>query len=470
MRIIVIGGGITGLTAAYLASRAGHEVLCLDPGQPGGLLKTECHEGFLCEVGPQAVLDNAPDTLALIASLHLEDRVLRANPAAARRFIYAGGRLHPLPSSPPALLRSGLLSWRAKLRLLREPFVRRPAVPDDDETIASFGARRLGDEAARTLLSTFVIGVFAGAADQLAISAALPRLAAMERAHGSLFRAVMQGRARARATARKRDGRSDGAGAARARSLSFRDGISELPAALARALGPRFKGERALALAPRDGGGWRVAAQAAGSSATEHEADAVVVATDAPAAATLLDPLVPEASALRAIETAPVAVCTLGFREVAQRPLNMDLDGYGFLVARGEAAKMLGCQYESSTFPGRAPDGQVLLRCILGGLGAGFDPGVVDRPDAQVIEETVRDLNVVAGLGRQPDFARVWRHPAGIPQPRPGHLRLVAAIDAGLRRHPGLFLLGHAVRGVGVNESIRAATAFAAGLAPGPAD
>lgn len=460
MRIIVIGGGITGLTAAYLASRAGHEVLCLEPGQPGGLLKTERHEGFLCEVGPQAVLDNAPDTLALITSLGLEERAVRANSAAARRFIYAGGRLHPLPASPPALLRSGLLSWRGKLRLLREPFVRRPATPDDDETIASFGARRLGDEAARTLLSTFVIGVFAGAADQLSVSAALPRLAAMERAHGSLFRAATQGR--------KRDGKSSGAGATRARSLSFLEGISELPAALARALGPRFKRERALALAPGDGGGWRVAAETAGSSATEHQADAVVVATEAAAAATLLDPLVPEAAALRAIETAPVAVCTLGFRDVAQRPLNMDLDGYGFLVARGEAAKMLGCQYESSTFPGRAPAGQVLLRCILGGLGPGFDPGVVDRPDGQVIEETVRDLNVVAGLGRQPDFARVWRHRNGIPQLRPGHLRLVAAIDAGLRRHPGLFLLGHAVRGVGVNESIRAATAFAAGLAPPP--
>src|SRR3954469_6636765 len=173
MRIIVIGGGITGLTAAYLASRAGHDVLCIEPGQPGGLLKTERHEDFLCEVGPQAVLDNAPDTLALIASLGLEERALRANPAAARRFIYTRGRLYALPSSPPALLRSGLLSWSGKLRLLREPFVRRPALPDDDETIAAFGARRLGDEAARTLLSTFVIGVFAGAADQLSLAAAL---------------------------------------------------------------------------------------------------------------------------------------------------------------------------------------------------------------------------------------------------------------------------------------------------------
>lgn len=456
MRIIVVGGGISGLTAAHLARQAGHDVLCLEPGQPGGLLKTERHEGFLCEVGPQAVLDNAPDTLTLIASLGLEERAIRANPAAARRFIYVRGRLHPLPSSPPALLRSSLLSWPGKLRLLREPFVPRPATPDDDETIAAFGARRLGDEAARTLLSTFVIGVFAGPADRLALAAALPRIAAMERTHGSLFRAMMAGR-------KAKSARSGGT--ARARSLSFSEGIAELPAALAQVLGPRLKRERGAAIAPRAAGGWRVSVEGPGAAAA-YEADAVVIATDAAAAAAMLDPLVPEAAELRAVETAPVAVCTLGFRDTAERPLSMDLNAYGFLVARGESPKMLGCQYESSAFSGRAPAGQVLLRCILGGAGPGFDPDVVLRPDERIVEETVRDLRVVTGLSREPDFARVWRHPAGIPQPGPGHLRRVATIDAGLRRHQGLFLLGHAVRGVGVNESIRAATAFASGLPP----
>lgn len=461
MRILVVGGGISGLTAAYLASRAGHDVVCLEPGPPGGLLRTERHEGFLCEVGPQAVLDNAPDTLALLASLGLDTRAVRANVAAARRFIYARGRLHPLPASPPALLRSGLLSLSGKLRLLREPFVRRPATPDDDETVAAFGARRLGDEASRTLLATFIIGVFAGAADQLSLSATLPRLAAMERAHGSLFRALTAGR------------KSDAAkSAGRPRSLSFPDGMAELPAALAGALGQRLQPGRAVSITPptKGGGAWKVTIEPAlGSSGPrEREADAVVVATEAAAAATLLEPIVPEAAPLRAIATAPVAVCTLGFRDVAKRPLNMDLDAYGFLVARGQTQKLLGCQYESSTFPGRAPEGDVLLRCILGGTGPGFDPGVVNRPDEQIIADAARELQEITGLLRAPDFARVWRHPAGIPQPRPGHLRLIATVDAGLRRHQGLTLLGHAVRGVGVNESIRAATAFAKALPASP--
>ncbi|MES1157852.1 MAG: FAD-dependent oxidoreductase, partial [Haliangium ochraceum] len=139
MRIVVIGGGISGLTAAFGARAAGHDVVCVDPGgQPGGLIRSERHDGFLCEVGPQAVLDDAPDTLALFAALDLESRAVRAAPEARRRFIFARGALHPLPMSPPALLRSSLLSLGGKARLLAEPFVRRPtptlaSAQDDSE-------------------------------------------------------------------------------------------------------------------------------------------------------------------------------------------------------------------------------------------------------------------------------------------------------------------------------------------------
>jgi len=463
VRILVVGGGISGLTAAHLASRAGHDVHCLTAGPPGGLVRTERHEGFLCEVGPQAVLDNAPDTLALIASLGLTERAVRGSAAAARRFIYMRGRLHPLPASPPALLRSDLLSWSAKLRLLREPFVRPLATPDDDESVAAFGARRLGEEVSRTLLATFVIGLFAGAADELAVAAALPRLAAMERTHGSLFRGLMALRKAAKAGHAGQTGKG---GRTRTSPLSFPEGLGELPAALARELGPRLHQGRATAIEPRAGGGWRVAVAPTGGAAVDAqmEAEAVIVATEAATAAALLGPVVPEATALGAIATAPAVVCSLGFSDASGRALNMDLDAYGFLVARGEPQKMLGCQYESSTFPGRAPEGSVLLRCILGGTGPGFDPSVVDRPEDQLVSQAVGDLKAITGLARQPDFVHVWRHPAGIPQPRAGHLRLIATVDGGLRRHQGLFLLGHAVRGVGVNECIRAATSLVRGL------
>lgn len=443
MRIIVIGGGISGLTAAYLAQAAGHDVLCVEPGDPGGLIRSERHDGFLCEVGPQAVLDNAPDTMALLAAAGLADRALPASPAARRRFIFVGGRLHPLPSGPRELLGSRLLSSRGKLRLLLEPFIGRGSAPDDDETVMSFGTRRLGAEAARVLLATLVIGIFAGAADDLAVASALPRLVEMERRHGSLFRALMASRK---------------SGVKRGHPLSFPDGLAELPAGLARALGARWVRGRATSIEPRATGGWRVSIDSTDAVPDEQEAEAVVVATDASSAARLLGNVVPEVKLLADIPTAPIAICALGFHDAETRPLGMALDAYGFLVARGERQRLLGCQYESSTFAGRAPAGQVLLRCILGGSGAGFDPDIVDRTDTEVVDSATRDLKAVAGLARAPDFARVWRHPSGIPQPRAGYRRLVQSVDDGMRKRAGLHLLGHALRGVGVNESIRAAS------------
>jgi oxygen-dependent protoporphyrinogen oxidase len=246
-------------------------------------------------------------------------------------------------------------------------------------------------------------------------------------------------------------------GAKRGHPLSFPDGLAELPRALTAALGPRLVSGRVTSIEPGPSGGWRLHVE--GTPARREEAEAVVVATDAVSAARLLGDLVPKVGLLAQVPTSPVAVCALGFHDAPSPPLGMRLDGYGFLVARGEAPRLLGCQYESSTFAGRAPEGAALVRCILGGRGAGFDPDIVEeRSDAEITRRAVSDLKQIAGLTREPDFARVWRHPNGIPQLGPGHLRLVAAIDEELAARPGLRLLGHTIRGVGVNESVRAAT------------
>jgi protoporphyrinogen/coproporphyrinogen III oxidase len=452
VRLIVVGGGISGLTAAYLARAAGHDVVCLEArARPGGLIASERASGFLCEAGPQAVLDDAPDTRALIAAVGLEARVVRAAEEARRRFVYLGGRLHPVPAGPPGLVRTRLLSPLGKLRLLCEPFVRaQRADPDadddsdDSETVLAFARRRLGKQGAR-LVATAAIGLYAADAGRLSLRSALPRLAAMEREHGSLFRAL--------SAARKR-GRRPG------HPLSFPDGLGELADALGRALGPAMVAGKATALAARAGGGWQIAVQGEGAPPTSLGGDAVVLATDAAAASHLLADVVPTAAAaLDSIATAPVAVCCLGFSG-GRATAGLDLGGYGFLVARGEQARLLGCQYESSIFPGRAPEGGFLLRAILGGAGPGFEPEVVAEPDDRIAARALADLRLVTGLSRDPDLVRVWRYPRGIPLPSPGHAALVASVDATLGARPGLHLLGHAVRGVGVNESIRAATAL----------
>jgi oxygen-dependent protoporphyrinogen oxidase len=435
-RIAVVGGGISGLTAAHLLAAGGHDVTLFDDAEePGGLIRSERRDGFLCERGPQSLLDGADEVRALVASVGLTGRALAALPASRRRFVYVGGALRPFPSSPPGLFRTSLLSAAGKARLFAEPFIRRPAAPDPDESVVEFVARRFGPEAARRAAAPALIGIYAGDAAAISVRAAFPRLAELEDAHGSVLRGMF---------------RSRGKGQRMGRPSSFPDGLAELPRALAAALGPRRIVARVAGISPR-AGGWSVVA-----TGKSFDAETVLLTTPAAATATLLEPHAPAAAqALRAIPHAPVAVVTLGFRSPPPGSLGMDLDAYGFVVARGEGVETLGCQYETSVFPGRAPEGAVLVRALVGGT---FNPALVDADDATLVAQAVADLRRVAGLRGDPDFADVSRARPGIPQSQRGHAARVAAVDAELARMPGLHAIGHALRGLGVAASIRAAT------------
>jgi oxygen-dependent protoporphyrinogen oxidase len=231
--------------------------------------------------------------------------------------------------------------------------------------------------------------------------------------------------------------------------VSFPDGLAELPLALARSLGARRREARVMEIAPL-AGGWRVVT-AAGAAL---ECERLVLATPAETTAALLAPLAPEAAAaLRAIPHAPVAVVCLGFRSAAG--LGVDLDAYGFVVARGEGVGLLGCQYETSVFSDRAPEGGVLLRALLGGT---FDPALVDADDGTIAAQAIGDLRRAAGLSRDPDLVDVWRARPGIPQYDLAQAERIRAVDDAIARLPGLAVIGHALRGVGVSDGIAAAT------------
>ena len=462
-RVAILGRGISGLAAGHFLQHAGHEVISIDPSpDPGGLVRSERIEGFLCETGPQALLDGPAETRALIAAAGLDGRVVRASEAARRRFIHLGGRLHQLPMSPLALARSRLLDWRGKLRLLAEPFIRnQPA--DADESVLAFAARRFGEQVARALVAPAVIGIYAGDAAQLSARSALPRVVGFERARGSVVRGML---AQRRAQRRADPGNRAGAG----KPISFPEGLQELPRALDRLPGRHRIVAHARRI-ERAGPRWRVGLD---GGAAPVEADAVVIATPGRAAAELLDPLAPEAAAgVRSVPVASAVVVCLGVHGVgggdgsAARPapdIGVDLGGYGFLVAREPPADgagrspVLGCQYESSIFAGRAERGGVLLRAILGGT---FDPAIADENDTEIAAIAVADLRRLAGLTVLPEFARVWRHRDGIPQYTIGHDTRIARVDADLARHPGLYLLGHTLRGVGLNDCIAAGAALA---------
>jgi oxygen-dependent protoporphyrinogen oxidase len=448
-RVAVIGAGLAGLACAHRLLTSSHDVVVVEAcDRVGGYLGTSREAGgYLVESGPNGFLDNAPDTLALVRELDLTAELLPSHDEARRRFVFRDGRLRLLPGTPGAFLRSDVLSTGAKLRIACEPFAQRR--PPGDETIHAFASRRLGAEAADMLVDPMVSGIFAGDARQLSLRASFPKMWELEEAHGGLFRALL---------ARRRRVKASGApmGSPLGKLTSFRRGIDTLPRALASVLGDRIRTRTRVAGLSHTSSGWALALDAGDSLHADH-----VVLTGSPAAtANLLAPLDPSlATRLVEIPSAPIAVVALGFEAAA---VAHPLDGFGFLVPRGQGPRILGALWETSIYAGRADEGRALIRVMAGGA---HDPGFVSLGDDEVIGLVRRDLRTTMGITADPEMAIVIRHHEGIPQYTVGHLERLAAIDTELARLPGLHLNGHGYRGVGINHVIANARALADRLA-----
>jgi oxygen-dependent protoporphyrinogen oxidase len=413
-------------------------------------------DGYLCEAGPDGFLDNAPETLALVEALGLSERLLPSRAEARRRFIFRGGRLHEVPLSPLAFAATGLLSPDAKLRVVAEPDTA-PA-PRHDESILAFAERHIGREAAEILIGSMVSGIFAGDASQLSLRACFPKMHEMERDHGSLFRAMLAKRRAVRA--------GNGLGAPAGHLTSFTGGMEDLVRAAAAALGPcvrtaaRVTGLQVRHLAPQRP---RLVGAREFSLVCDGrliEADAVVLAGPAHDTADLLRPFAPSAaSILSGIQTAPLAVVSLGYDARALEADRGPLNGFGFLVPRSEGTHILGALWESSIYEGRAPRGKALLRVMLGGATA---PELVDRGCGEIVALATSDLDRTMGLRIAPEFVHVVKHGRGIPQYTMGHASRMARLDAALAGCPGLFLAGNSYRGVSINACIEDAPRLAA--------
>jgi protoporphyrinogen/coproporphyrinogen III oxidase len=453
--VVVVGGGIAGLALAHRlvvrgARDRGLSVTVLEgASRPGGPIRSEETEGFLLEHGPHGMLDDAPETRALVEALGLEGRRLASRDEARRRYVFRGGRLHALPGGPLAFLRSGLLSPAGKLRILREPWAR--PRPEEEETIEAFATRRLGPEAAAALVGPMVTGVFAGDPRQLSLRACFPRLFDLEREHGGLVRGLVAG-------VRRRRAEGGPPRSPLGRLTSFRGGIEELVRALAGSLGPRLRTGafvKGLDRLPVERGSPRYRLVLEDGSAVA--ADVVVLAASAGDAGRLLEPLDPPAAELLLqVPTAPLGVVGLGYAEPS---LPRPLDGFGFLVARGEGPRILGALWESSVFDERAPLGSVLLRVMVGGAA---DPEALALPDERLVASVREDLRTTMALHAAPTFVRVVRHRFGMPQYTVGHLARLERVERRLADAcPGVLLAGSSYRGVAVNACIADASHLA---------
>ncbi len=449
MTVVVIGGGLTGLSAALALQRglreAGREAdLRLLEARPetGGHARTVREDGFLVEAGPNAFLDREPEVLALVEELGLGPRLVEARAAAARRFILRRGELQRVPESPPALITSRVLSWPGKLRLLAEPFASRAPL-GVDETVHEFATRRIGREAADVLVDAAVGGISAGDSRRLSVAAQFPMMVEMEREHGSLIRAAIARRGR------------------RSRLLTLAGGLGELAERATAALGPACRVATPVEGLSPLGTGWRVE-----TPAGPVDAEAVLLATPAAATSRLLRGLDgPASRALEHVAYATVAVVALGFEATH---LGRPLDGYGYLVPRGEPGAILGVTWDSSLFDGRAPDGRVLVRAFLGGAR---HLHVASWTDEQVLEHALDGVSRVLGASGAPVYTRVFRWPSAIAQYAPGHLARIARVREAVLRHPGLWVCGTAYDGVSMNHAVasgrRTGRAMAAQLLAG---
>lgn len=461
-RVVVVGGGISGLATAYRIVSGGEArglplSLTLLESEPrlGGKIVTQRRDGFTVEGGPNGFLDGKPETLRLARDLGLGDRLLPSSDAARKRFVFRHGELHALPESPPAFFRSRLLSVPGRLRIIAEPFIR-PAPPDLDESLAEFGARRLGPEAVDALLDPMVSGVYAGDPRKLSVWACFPRIKELERDYGSLIKALLtlqRQRRKALASGAAPAGAPGGGGPAgpSGKLTSFGAGTEVLVERLREVLGERVRVAAAAQAVTAGGaaGGHRV--RLAGGEVLD--ADAVVLAVPAYAAAELLGELAPAAgAAAREIPYAPAAVVALGFERAAVRH---PLDGFGFLTPRTEGRRILGSLWTSSIYPGhRAPDGRVLLRTIVGGAR---NPEIAGLPADELVEVVRGELRSILGIDAPVVFREVFQWPVAIPQYNVGHRERVRRIDEALAPHPGVVVTGNAYRGVGINDCTREA-------------
>jgi protoporphyrinogen/coproporphyrinogen III oxidase len=447
--VAVVGGGLAGLAAAYRLQEAGVDVHLFEAAhQVGGVVASHRQDGFLAESGPHSLGRPAPRIRALLSQAGLDASVVTPDPHRAHRFIVRNDSLHPLPTSIPDLLTTRLLGKRSLLRILGEPFRwgRSPSLESDDSVADLLRRRGLGEDVVQTFLDPFVGGVYAGDPERLSVRHAFPLLHGLVEEHGSLVRGLAV-RGLREWNQRRRAGHTTESPPAAV--LSFRDGMEEIPRALARPLAGRIRTGAPIQgiRTPREGPGWELLGVGDRPLGTFRH---VVLALPAHALAQLSLPgeSGSEAARLGEIRHPPVTLVTLGFPQAqGQHPL----DGFGMLIPRVEGRRILGALFPSTLFPHRAPPGHLTVAVFIGGTR---QPDLALQ-DPHEVETLARDeLSQLLGIHQEPVFRhhRVWRN--AIPQFEVGYeqfqktaLRLETLL-------PGVILAGSWRGGVSVGDTL----------------
>lgn len=449
-RIAIVGGGISGLAAAFALEekrRAGvplEYVVYEASPRLGGVMVTERVDGCLVEAGPDSFLTEKPWAADLCRQIGLADQLIGSNDAQRKTYILVRGKLVVMPDGlmfmvPTKILPtvlSPLFSLRTKIRMAGEWF-HPPQQARADETVAELVTRHYGSEMVDLLADPLLSGVYGGEASQLSVRAVLPRFADMEAKHGSLGRAMMSARKKMSAT---------GKGPPAPLFSSLKEGMQQMVDALVQRLDTSAlrTSSPVQAVMPEDNG-WTVSA-----GYQSDQFDGLIIATPAPAASVLLQMASEDlARELGEIRYSSSVTVTLGYDQSVRRSLP---PGFGFLVPRSAGRRMLAATFVHNKFPHRAPDNRAIIRCFLGGSR---DEQILQSSEDEILHILRDELKQILGLAADPIFVRLYKWKGAMAQYSVGHIERVQRIEALRRNLPALALAGNGFSGIGVPDCVR---------------
>jgi protoporphyrinogen/coproporphyrinogen III oxidase len=437
LKVIIIGGGISGLCTAYRLKQKGIDVRLFEKNSiPGGFIHSEFNRGFLLEYGPNSIFTSSPEISDLINDLGLRDKILYANPSAKKRYILKNGNLIPVPVKPQEFLTTGLISLSAKLRVLKEPFIK--VDNHEDESIAEFVQRRVGKEFLTYLINPFVAGVYAGNPEELSLRSTFPKMYEMEKKYGGLFKGALK----KRKNKNKR----------KSETISFKEGMQTLTDVLYENLYESVKlnsqVERIL-VNDRSFDKKYTVRISTGSHFKDEDADAVILSSSAGVTSGLIKSIDAKLSdELNKISCPPVSVVYLGFKK---EDIKFNIDGFGFLIPEVEKRNILGCLWNSEIFNDRAPEKYHLFTIFTGGSR---QPEIALKNDDDLFSIVKDELNSIIGLKNEPVFQKIVRWKKSIPQYKLGYFNLVKKIDSFKSKNKGIFFCNNFYNGISVSDCI----------------
>ncbi|PMP72792.1 MAG: protoporphyrinogen oxidase [Calditerrivibrio nitroreducens] len=436
MRIAIIGGGISGISTAFLLEKLKKE-LSLDMEitiiekrlRWGGSIETSREDGFIVEAGPNGFLDSKPHTLELLSMAGLSNNLVKSNDLARKRYIMRNGILHRLPENPPMFFKSKLLSSSAKMRILSEYFIQK-SVPED-ESVADFAIRRLGKEALEYLIGPMVSGIFAGDPEKMSLRSCFPVIRDLEINYGGLFKGMI-----------KKKGKKSGPSGPGGILTSYKNGLDNMITDLLESTSiTKMLNTEVFSIDKK------MNRYILNTNNSLMEFDKIFINTPAYAVSQMLSALDKDLSKdLNGITYPPVFVVGFIFKT---EDLEDPLDGFGYLIPHSENKRILGALFDSSIFPDRTRDGYKIVRTIMGG---DKNRWIIEKSDDELIRMAFDDIKETLKIKKEPYKIKYFRWEKAIPQYYIGHYKIVEKVEEFCKKFDDIFIGGNILYGVGIND------------------